>query len=52
MNRRSGVVVKVRESGSEGDAGEVVLDEAVDVDDSGGAAELDGCEEEDEEREE
>ena len=35
---RSGVVIESGEARSKGDSGDVVLDEAVHIDDSGGAA--------------
>ena len=38
---RCGVVVESSEARSEGNAGHVILDEAVDVDDGGAVAELD-----------
>lgn len=44
-----GVVVEGGETRSERDTGDVVLDEAVDVDDGAGAAELDAGEEDDDE---
>ena len=43
------MVVEGGEARSERDTGDVVLDEAVDVDDGGGAAELDAGEEDDDE---
>lgn len=48
--KRSGVVVEAGEPRSEGDAGHVVLDEAVDVDDSGAVAEVDAGDEDEDER--
>lgn len=47
---RGGVVVEAGESRSEGDAGHVVLDEAVDVDDGGAVAEVDAGDEDEDER--
>lgn len=47
---RGGVVVEAGESRSEGDAGHVVLDEAVDVDDGGAVAEVDAGNEDEDER--
>lgn len=46
----AGVVVELGEARSEGGAGDVVLDEAVNVDDGGGVAELDAGHEEEDER--
>ena len=47
---RTGVVVELGEARSKGGAGDVVLDEAVYVDDGGGVAELDAGHEEEDER--
>lgn len=44
------MVVEAGAAGSEGGAGEVVLDEAVDVDGGGGVAELDAGGDDEEER--
>lgn len=38
--QRAGMVIEAGEAGSKGDAGDVILDESVHVDDSGGVAEL------------
>jgi hypothetical protein len=38
--RKAGVMVESGEARSEGDSGDVILNEPVDVDDSGGVAEL------------
>lgn len=46
--KRAGVVVESGQTRSEGNAGNIILNETVDVDDGGGVAELDaGNEDED-----